>query len=239
MRYLLVIALLAACAGTPPATAPHVTNQVTPTPTAAPAPIFEIREVVHDAPESRALFKAIYFGPGDTGIEAEAQYWRDEEGEDRVDFALIGESPAIIEAAVAALIRDHPELAPAPGRVRVYQRIPPTAAGAPRFQSYLVEADPVVEMRHVVDAAATFDDIVGRWHVTLTFDDDGRERFARATREHVGDKLVLLVDGTVSIAPVIMSEVSGGKLDLAIDTALGLATRERAEGLAARIRRRD
>jgi preprotein translocase subunit SecD len=41
--------------------------------------------------------------------------------------------------------------------------------------------------------------------------DEGRDRFATATREHIGERFAIVVDGAALEAPVIRDAIMGGK----------------------------
>jgi len=48
--------------------------------------------------------------------------------------------------------------------------------------------------------------------VLITFNAEGREAFAEATREQVGRRLAILIEGEVVLAPVIMTPLLDGKV---------------------------
>lgn len=70
----------------------------------------------------------------------------------------------------------------------------------------------------------------GNPEISITFTESGKARFAQVTREHIGERLAIVVDGQVYSAPKIMSEIAGGK---AIIT--GSFTRAEASALASRL----
>lgn len=47
--------------------------------------------------------------------------------------------------------------------------------------------------------------------ISITFTEEGRKRFADVTRKNIGKRLAILIDGKVQSAPVIRSEIPGGK----------------------------
>ncbi len=50
----------------------------------------------------------------------------------------------------------------------------------------------------------------GGWQVVLDFNSEGGKQFGDLTREHVGDRFAIMLDGEIISAPVIKSEISGG-----------------------------
>jgi len=48
--------------------------------------------------------------------------------------------------------------------------------------------------------------------VLITFNAEGREAFAEATREQVGRRLAILIEGEVVVAPIIMTPLLDGKV---------------------------
>lgn len=50
--------------------------------------------------------------------------------------------------------------------------------------------------------------------ILLILTDAGRQSFARATRENVGRRLAIIVDGVVQSAPVLRDEISGGRAQI-------------------------
>jgi SecD/SecF fusion protein len=67
--------------------------------------------------------------------------------------------------------------------------------------------------------------------VTFTFDPAGAARFGDVTRDNVGRRLAIIVDGKVMSAPVIREPILGGRGQIS-----GGFTRESAQDLALLIR---
>ncbi|HOX01396.1 MAG TPA: hypothetical protein P5555_02700 [Candidatus Paceibacterota bacterium] len=51
----------------------------------------------------------------------------------------------------------------------------------------------------------------GQPQIGIQFTESGRKRFAQVTRENIGKRLAIVIDGQVYSAPRIMTEISGGK----------------------------
>lgn len=66
--------------------------------------------------------------------------------------------------------------------------------------------------------------------VSLQLTENGKQRFAQATREGKGQKLAIIIDGQVQAAPMIQAEISDGRVEIS-----GNWTYEEADDLAARL----
>ena len=73
-------------------------------------------------------------------------------------------------------------------------------------------------------------DALGHPQIQITFSDEGRKRFAEITREKIGQRLAIIIDGQLYCAPTIRSEIPGGKAEIS-----GSFTKEEAKVLAAKI----
>ncbi len=83
----------------------------------------------------------------------------------------------------------------------------------------------VLGNEHIVSADAK-ETKVGP-HVQIVFTAEGRNLFAKVTRENLGKPLGILVDGELIYAPVILEEISSGEAWI-----YGLSTIEEAERIA-------
>jgi beta-lactamase regulating signal transducer with metallopeptidase domain len=66
--------------------------------------------------------------------------------------------------------------------------------------------------------------------IDLTFTDAGRKQFAEVTRQHLHQRLAIVIDGKLCSAPVIASEISGGKANIN-----GNFSQEEAQTLTAKL----
>ena len=73
-------------------------------------------------------------------------------------------------------------------------------------------------------------DKLGHPQIEITFTDDGRKRFAAVTRENVGKRLAIVIDGQLYCAPTIRTEIAGGKAEIN-----GSFTEQEAKDLAKKI----
>ncbi len=81
-----------------------------------------------------------------------------------------------------------------------------------------------------VKSAGVRSDHLGHAQIEVTFTAEGRKRFAELTRENVGHRLAIVIDGRLYCAPVIRTEVPGGKAEIS-----GNFSKEEAHLLAAKI----
>jgi hypothetical protein len=63
----------------------------------------------------------------------------------------------------------------------------------------------------------------GGSELVIVLSPDATERFRIATRDHVQQRIALVVEGLVSAAPIIISEIPGGKLHLLLDDSKDVA----------------
>lgn len=63
-------------------------------------------------------------------------------------------------------------------------------------------------------ASLEFDQTTGAPSVALQFDDEGADLFAKVTKENVGRRLAIFLDGNLKSMPVIREEITGGKASI-------------------------
>lgn len=110
--------------------------------------------------------------------------------------------------------------------------LPPGSSLVPSQEGghFVVEKRVILSGEDVADAAWNFD-VTNSPVVTFTFDAPGARRFGIATRDNVGRRIAIMLDGKVLIAPVIREPILGGTGQI-----LGSFTRESARDLAVLIR---
>jgi preprotein translocase subunit SecD len=127
------------------------------------------------------------------------------------------------------------------------------SSGSPIFQIRLVldaassDSEPLTivskERKEVVNVQKTVlldqtalrsakvqDDRLGHPQIEIIFGDEGRKRFADITREKIGQRLAIVIDGQLYCAPMIRSEIPGGKAEIT-----GSFSKQEAKDLAAKI----
>ena len=73
-----------------------------------------------------------------------------------------------------------------------------------------------VEKKVVLDqtalkSASVQKDSLGQPQIEIVFTPEGQKRFAEVTRENVGKRLAIVIDGQLYSAPLIRDEIAGGK----------------------------
>lgn len=68
--------------------------------------------------------------------------------------------------------------------------------------------------RFLENAQLTFDPTTGESIVLLSFDKEGKQKFAEITKENVGKTLAIYLDGAPITAPVIREEIRDGKAEI-------------------------
>lgn len=71
-----------------------------------------------------------------------------------------------------------------------------------------IHAEPFVTNADIASAEVRPDDGDAVFAVALTFTDEGAEKMLRATRDHVGRPIAILIDGNLAAAPVLRSPIS-------------------------------
>jgi preprotein translocase subunit SecD len=99
------------------------------------------------------------------------------------------------------------------------------------------EAQEVVNVQKLVlldqtalKSAGVRTDEFGHARIEVTFTAEGRKRFAKITREQVGQRLAIIIDDRLYCAPTIRTEIPGGKAEIS-----GSFSQEGAKALAAKI----
>ena len=116
-----------------------------------------------------------------------------------------------------------------PGYV-LLKHIEPQPGGAPpKIEQVIVSKKPVNGLRLVTSLKARW--IVrgnlGEPQIEFTLTDDGAKKFAKTTREYVGHRMAIILDGELYSAPNIQSPIEGGNGEIT-----GSFTIEEAQQLA-------
>jgi beta-lactamase regulating signal transducer with metallopeptidase domain len=103
------------------------------------------------------------------------------------------------------------------------------ANGQVRHQEHYVQK-PVLLDQTALQSAKLIKGPQGDQQIEITFTSAGRKQFAEVTREHLHQRLAIIVEGKLLEAPVIQSEISGGKCQIT-----GSFSEAEAKALAAEI----
>lgn len=122
---------------------------------------------------------------------------------------------------------------PASDRRVGYERVQPTDPNqAPHWRTYLIHATATITGAAIAEAEVIYDPQTNRPEVRVTFDRDGAEAFARLTTARVGHKVAIVLDGTITSAPVIQSSITGGRAQITMGGSDPVAQQRDAEALA-------
>lgn len=69
----------------------------------------------------------------------------------------------------------------------------------------------VVTGLDISDVNAYFDDLQREYFVMIEFNEDGTKKLAEATKQLVGEKISIRLDGELILAPIVSSEIIDGK----------------------------
>ncbi len=81
-------------------------------------------------------------------------------------------------------------------------------------RTFLLTGPPVITTDDVVDAAASVDTASASAYVAVTLSPDAAERFRLATREYTDRRIAIIVNGVIESAPIVMSEIRGGRVSI-------------------------
>jgi preprotein translocase subunit SecD len=76
-------------------------------------------------------------------------------------------------------------------------------------------ADPILTIRRLDKAGITFEETGGVWVLSLDLDEDDGKAFGDWTTDHTGERLAMVADDEVLMAPQIQSAITGGELQIA------------------------
>lgn len=79
----------------------------------------------------------------------------------------------------------------------------------------LTMTDPIFTIRELDGAEVKFEQNAGTWVLNLDLNDVDGDAFGGWTTEHVGERLALVADQEVLMAPQIQSAITGGEIQIA------------------------
>lgn len=65
--------------------------------------------------------------------------------------------------------------------------------------------------KHLKRAAVSFDQVLGQPQINLEFDGEGSDMFAELTRDNLGKRIAIYLDGVPISAPVVQAEITSGQ----------------------------
>lgn len=190
-----------------------------------------VHRVDHEHPGMRDLtLQARVDGPA--GIEVQDDAWTGPDGS-RTERFLRAEDRAALEAW---LVSRASVVQLGDDRRVVFERVEPYGTTPVHWRSHVIEVAPIVDGSDVVTAKIQYDPDTMRPQVELELDADGRDRFAAATAAALGRKLAILLDGRVVSAPIVWSEIPGGRITVTMGGADPAAQEREAHDLVAVLR---
>lgn len=98
----------------------------------------------------------------------------------------------------------------------------------------VVVAEPALLRGHVVDAHVEDDPSTGTPVVAVRFDEVGGRRFAEITEAHTDERLAVVLDGELLMAPRVLEPIRGGRMVISLGSGWsGAEGQAKAEALAA------
>ncbi|MBC6497685.1 MAG: protein translocase subunit SecD [Alphaproteobacteria bacterium GM7ARS4] len=140
------------------------------------------------------------------------------EGAERILVQLPGGDPDRVKALLGQtaklsfrmLDESVPVISVQQGRVQSGSEVVPAYRATSAEPYYLVRRKVDVSGERLKNATATFDALQGGYVVSLAFDNVGTRQFAKITKDNVGKRFAVVLDGRVITAPVINEPIPGG-----------------------------
>lgn len=134
------------------------------------------------------------------GITGEVEQWTTDEAPAVVSYYLTGPSPEVVRDFVGDRLPDDRELA--------FGKTAPD-----RWRTYVVTREAALDSSDI----ATVNELGGEHHaLSVVFTPEGAEKLADLTEQIAGNKLAVLVDGTVAAAPIVQSAIEGGRAEITL-----------------------
>jgi len=125
-----------------------------------------------------------------------------------------------------AIIDNHQPIPP--GYVLLKHVEPQPGGAAPKVEEDIVSKKPVNGLAgDIVKSAMVVRGNLGEPQIDFTLSDDGAKKFAKTTRDYVGHRMAIILDGELYSAPNINSAIEGGNAQIT-----GTFTIEEAQELA-------
>jgi len=103
-------------------------------------------------------------------------------------------------------------------------------ADAATAKTLYVQKKVLLDQTDLKSASVITNQPAGKPRIQITFTDAGAKRFAKVTRQNIGKRLAIIIDGQLYSAPTIRSEIRGGLVEMT-----GNFSEQEANDLAAKI----
>jgi hypothetical protein len=143
------------------------------------------------------------------GVSADIDRWRTQNNTAIADFYLTAKARGDLTKYVTDAAAKDPELAVPAGRELAFEQVAPD-----RWRTYLVFSTPELDTTSIAHATVTVDPNTDRSIVQLDFTPTAARHFGDLTTRISGHKLAVLVDGTVTSAPIINGPIMGGRASI-------------------------
>ena len=159
-------------------------------------------------------------------------HWLPQSPEGEGKGAIVGVIPSEEMPAFSRFIREPRAIEGLPANLHFAFGREPGEAGALELYAlkYGEGMAPLLSGEAVDRSSASYDGHTGGPTIGITFNEEGRTRWAQVTRENMGRPIAVVIDGQVYLAPRVMAEVTGGKAQIT-----GTFSYEEAQLLAALI----
>jgi preprotein translocase subunit SecD len=115
------------------------------------------------------------------------------------------------------------EMCPVVGQSTSTSATPSATPSAPPSQTQLPDpsgelltlSPPVMTIERLDGAAMVFDNTA--WALSIDLTDKDTATFASWTADHIGERLAMVIDGEVVVAPMIQDAITGGSLQISGD----------------------
>jgi preprotein translocase subunit SecD len=197
------------------------------------------RIVATELTQTRAWARLADEAPAGAGVRSELDHWSHYESNTQYQDTFLAAADRktlerfLTDVAVPA--------APLPdGHRVVYERLEPRpdTSRAAEWRTYVIdERSGFVPV--FARASVAFDPTTNLPLVEAELDRAGTRTFGELTRAHVGHKLAIVIGDTISAAPVIHSEIGGGRVWINMGGSDARVQQREAEELAATLRASD
>lgn len=196
-------------------------------------PRLELRVVEHDS----AFMKALYAHAHEDdraaalGVGVDVDVWsHDAAGRRFQDYYLVAAERDAIERYLGELAAADRRFAVDDGHEIGYElRSPIQPEDEATWRTYYLSSRAELDGGAVAHAEVVISPMTNRPVVSIELDAGGATRFAEVTGAHVGEKLAVLFDDRVYMAPVVMERIAGGRLTIAMGSGdFGQAERDAA-----------
>ncbi|HEY4178504.1 MAG TPA: hypothetical protein VGM90_16770 [Kofleriaceae bacterium] len=195
---LTAVAIVAGCAHQPTPPEAQRIEQVQPGPLHTSG-LVEFKIVDADSPSMQRLIEHV---PPEVVVERDR--WASERAARPTDDVFLSApSRADLERYVSSV----PSLTLPEGREIAFGRID----NPDRWRTYIVHAEAALDETDIASAELTRDAAHDRFAALVTFTPHGAREFSDLTEKMVGQKLAVLLDGSVVAAPVIGTKITGGQ----------------------------